>query len=144
MEDRVITFKDWKTGRKVKYNLHSAYPCENKTDLICPFDESPIIWWYNEQDKGHHCPNCNLNYPTEIKNQEEVDKFFQDYLSDLKIHLIRLDSQKKNIEYILTKGELALKNKANLSAQNNIESSKGVINIEKYSKLEEEFGGNAD
>jgi hypothetical protein len=99
MEKESIEYIDWQTGEKRKYELSSAYPSENKTNLICPFDYTSIIFWYDESDKGYRCPNCDLDYSAiEEETQKAVDKEFSAHLVYMQAEIYRFDKKKKDLQ----------------------------------------------
>lgn len=119
-KSRTISFKNWKTGKTITKKLSDSWPHENKLDLICPFDNTNLIFYYNETDKGVYCPNCNNSYS--VSNsiyQETINKECIDSLADFQKQIKFLDKRKE----ILTKRlkhayDIGLINKANLSEQN--------------------------
>ena len=119
MKNEKITYNDWQTGKEDTYELSFSHPSEHKTDLICPLDNTPIIFAYDPLGKTHFCPNCGTYYNHKINSQESVNDFFKDYLEQLKKDLANLDKERHNIISFLEKAEDSLqKNKANLSAKN--------------------------
>ncbi|MFW6283064.1 MAG: hypothetical protein ACOC1P_03360 [Minisyncoccales bacterium] len=98
MDEEVIKYRDWETGEEIERRLSNSHPAEHKTDLICPFDNSPIIRWYDEIDKGYKCPNCNIDYSGINNIQEEVDERARDYFSRVKNRLKSIEEERRNLE----------------------------------------------
>lgn len=118
MGDQQITYRDWKTGEECTYNLSFSHPTEHKTNLICPLDNTPIIYAYDHLGKTHFCPNCGTNYYHEINTQDSVNVFFKNHLEQLKKELVNLDKKRIDLLFFLEKAEESLQsNKANLSAK---------------------------
>jgi hypothetical protein len=139
MEKRYLKFKHWKTGENIKYELSFSHPSEEPTKLLCPLDKTKIIFSYGEHSKRYFCPNCETEYPTNT-DQKEINEYFQKHILKLKEQLTNLDQKRKDISFFLEKAEESTQNnKANLSAKG---SSKSLVNLEKYAKLEQEFGFN--
>ncbi len=120
MEDDFITFKNWETEEEETYILSFSHPSEHKTDLLCPLDNTPIIYAYDDLGKTHFCPNCHTNYNHKYNTQESVNEFFQEYLTKSKKELAQLDKKRTELSFFIEKAEESLKmgknNKANLSA----------------------------
>lgn len=117
MSDEFLEFNHWRTGEKTKYPLSKSHPHEEETNLLCPFDDAPLIFYYNSISKGYMCPNCRLDYQIQHKNQEEVNNYFQKHIIKIKKELIDLEERGEDIVLILERAESRLLNKANLSAQ---------------------------
>ena len=69
----IIHYQDWKTGEEKEYDSTSSSDIIRKTNLVCPFDNTPIldrIYYHNEHD--FFCPNCREHY-SETNNQEEIN-----------------------------------------------------------------------
>jgi len=98
MNQEEIEYVFWKTGEKIKKKLNDSHPAEEKTNLICPFDETPIIRWYNEIDQGYKCPNCGTNYSGIRNRQEDVNKYAEKHFNQLQEKLIELEKDKKDLE----------------------------------------------
>lgn len=59
----VISYTHWKTEEKEQYVLNDrSFSLERKTNLICPFDQTPIIIAYDGVDNHYFCPNCEESY----------------------------------------------------------------------------------
>jgi len=118
MSDEFIEFNHWENGELIKRELRTSYPLESKTNLICPFDKTPILRWHDGHgDKGYNCPNCNIEYKIYSGTQKAVNEFYKSHLENLKLELINLEKKKITIESILSPAENTLLNKANLSSK---------------------------
>jgi len=59
MNEEKIDYRDWKTGEACQYVLNCySHDIEHKTKLFCPFDNTPLIFAYDDYDKSLFCPNC--------------------------------------------------------------------------------------
>ena len=96
-----ITYKHWETGEEFTEELRNSHPAEHKTDLVCPFDDSPIIRWYNEMDKGYKCPNCGIDYNIEFKTQDEINKGAKEYFQRVEKKVDKLEKEKNELEKML-------------------------------------------
>jgi hypothetical protein len=118
MKDSTISYKHWKTGEIVNKELSDSWPHQKAMDLICPFDDTNLIFAYDDFSKGVYCPNCGIQYPPSQINQDEINKECKNYLENLKGRVNELDETKKDLvsrlEHACNKG---LINKANLSEQ---------------------------
>jgi hypothetical protein len=116
---REFSFKHWETGRLIILNLSDAWPHQEKLDLICPFDQTNLIFSYNNIDKWVYCPNCNTQYS--VSNsiyQETVNKECIDSLVSVQKRIKSLDRTREDLTKILKHAyNIGLINKANLSEQ---------------------------
>jgi hypothetical protein len=118
MEEKYIEFNHWKTGEKIKYTLSFSHPSEKETNLICPLDNTPLIFAYDDMSKVHFCPNCETNYGMKYYTQKSVNEDFQKYLNHVKEEIAKLDEKRKDLSFFLQKAEESMnKNKVNLSAE---------------------------
>lgn len=102
----VILYQNWKTGKEEKYelNLYSS-DIEHKTDLICPFDNTPILersYYHNEHDL--FCPNCGETYSPN-RTQEWINKQAKNGLFRNRIELIELEKKKAKLEERIKQAE---------------------------------------
>jgi hypothetical protein len=120
MEKRYLKFKDWKTGKDVKYDLSFSHPSEESTKLLCPLDKTHILFSYGEHSKRYFCPNCETEYPVNT-TQKEINEYFQKHLLKLKEQLVNIDQKRKDLSFFLEKAEESTQNnKANLSANKSL------------------------
>jgi len=110
MEEEYMEFKHWKTGEKRRYYFCTINLTEKKTKLICPFDDTQIIFWSDLMSyRGYECPNCGIDYSSiEAKTQESVDKEFNEYIRKIHKEISELDKRKKNLNARL--GHIKTKN----------------------------------
>jgi hypothetical protein len=102
MEKDSVTYSDWKTGKKIIYKLNDSYPSENKSGLICPFDNTEIIRWHDHMSKGYECLNCGLDYSSmKANNQEEVNRVAKEHFQNLEKKLEKLKQEQEEINLIL-------------------------------------------
>jgi hypothetical protein len=87
MEKEKIKYSFWKTGEKFTRELNDSHPAENKSGLICPFDNTEIIRWYDNMGKGYECPNCGLEYSLEFGNQESVNEYAEEHFKKVEKRL---------------------------------------------------------
>lgn len=80
----IIKYKDWKTGKELEYELSTSYPAENKTKINCPFDNTPLIRWYDPLDKGVKCINCGIEYGNVSLIQEKVNDLAKRFIEESK------------------------------------------------------------
>jgi hypothetical protein len=83
MKPRILKYKHWQTGEEHNYVLSERSPTENLTKLICPLDNTLIIFAYDGQSKGKYCANCGTEYGNfgfDARTQEDVSNEIQ-YLS---------------------------------------------------------------
>jgi hypothetical protein len=95
----IIKYKDWKTGEEKEYKLnqHSS-EIETKTNLICPFDNTPILersYYHNEYDA--FCLNCRNPY-SRTRSQEEINEQAKNYFLRNKKNLKELEVVKADLE----------------------------------------------
>lgn len=112
MEEELIVYKHWITGEEYTHKLGFSHPGEQKTELLCPLDSTPLIFQYDDISKVVYCPNCEIIYPS-TGNQEIINNSFEKHLEKLKEKLVNIEKEKKNIEFLLNR---VRQNKANLSA----------------------------
>ena len=96
-----VEYAHWKTGRKFTRELSNSHPAQHKTSLICPFDNTPLIRWHNEMDKGYECLNCGIDYKISSGTQENVDKYAEKYFQKVQDKIDELDERKNNLEVML-------------------------------------------
>ncbi len=138
MKKRYLSFKHWKTGKNVKYELSFSHPSEEPLNLQCPLDQTSLIFSYGEFSKKYFCPNCDTNYPVNT-TQKEINEYFQEHVLKLRQDLVELNQKRRDISSFLEKAEESMKgNKANLSA--NKPPLKSSVDMEAYSKIEKELG----
>lgn len=95
----IIKYKDWKTGEEKGMDI-SKYAGDgiDKTDLICPFDDTPILersYYHNEHDL--FCPNCRAYYPR-TRDQKEINESAKDDALRNKKELIELKKKTTDLE----------------------------------------------
>jgi hypothetical protein len=95
----IIKYKDWKTGEEKEYELNQfSSEIEAKTNLLCPFDNTPLLdrsYYHNEYDL--FCPNCKNPYPR-TRSQEEVNESAKKYVLRNKRDLKELEEKKADLE----------------------------------------------
>jgi hypothetical protein len=94
----IIKYKHWKTGEEEQCDLSHYIDVAYKTNLICPFDNTPIIersYYHNEHDT--FCPNCGNSYPRTI-NQKEINQQAKDSILRNKKDLNELEEKKADLE----------------------------------------------
>ena len=102
MEKDFLKYQSWKTGEIIEQELSISYPSQQKTDLVCPFDNTPIIRYHDGHGgKGYECINCEIEYSISHGNQNEVNDFAKDYFGKMSKKIIALENQKKNLETML-------------------------------------------
>ena len=97
MESKIIQYKDWKTGEEMEHLLRDSYPNETITNLICPFDQTPIISAYNDYEQWRFCPNCGELYSRKI-SQEKINEQAKEHLLRDKKDLQELEQTKADLE----------------------------------------------
>ncbi len=134
MKKETIKYKHWKTGEKIEKELSFSHPSENKTDLFCPFDNTPIIRYHDGHGgKGYECPNCGIEYGILSGTQENVDNFAKQYFEQIKNDLENLEKEKKNLETKLNHARnKGIINKANLSSRERDGVDEAISNAMKY------------
>ena len=97
MGEESITYQDWKTRQERKYFLKDSHPSELLTDLICPFDKTPILRWHDGHgSKGYNCVNCGLEYEIDSGNQEEVNDFAKQHYGEETINKVWEITKERN------------------------------------------------
>lgn len=129
MEEESIVYKHWITGEEYTHKLSFSHPGEQKTELLCPLDSTPLIFQYDDMSKIVYCPNCEIIYPG-TGNQEIINKSFEKHLEKLKEKLVNIEKEKKNIEFLLNR---VRQNKANLSEKDRFDYSSS--NPEKLAQI---------
>ena len=98
MEEEIIKYKDWKTGEEREYNPRHSSCIISKINLICPFDNTPILersYYHNEHDV--FCPNCGNSYPR-TRDQEEINQQAKDSILRNRKDLKELEETKADLE----------------------------------------------
>jgi uncharacterized Zn finger protein (UPF0148 family) len=97
LKERIVHFKHWQTGEECEYNPSYSMDHIRKTNLICPFDSTPIFrrdYYHNEHDI--FCPNCHEYYSR--NTQEEINKQAKDDVLRNKKTLKELEERKADLE----------------------------------------------
>lgn len=98
MESKIIRYKDWKTGEEMEHSLRDSYPTQERIiNLICPFDQTPIISAYNDYEHWRFCPNCGELYSRNA-SQEEIKEQAKEHISRDKKDLQELEQTKADLE----------------------------------------------
>ena len=97
-----IKYKHWKTGEELEHTLGTIMSiAEYKTDLFCPFDNTPIIRWRDTKNKGHKCPNCCTSYDIDFKSQEELNNYFQEHVRFIQEEVQNLPEKSRELSSFL-------------------------------------------
>lgn len=101
----IIHYQDWKTGEEREFNPNQGLDFIRKTNLVCPFDNTPIFYrsyYHNEHE--FFCPNCGGYYP-EPKNQEEINRHAIEDALKCKDQLVKLKETKADLEARIKQAE---------------------------------------
>jgi DNA-directed RNA polymerase subunit M/transcription elongation factor TFIIS len=99
MDKEKIDYNDWKTGEKRQYILNDyTSDIEHKTKLFCPFDNTPLIFAYDERDKTLSCPNCGEQYHPHSRSQEEINNQSKAYALRKKNYLKEIEEKRADLE----------------------------------------------
>jgi uncharacterized Zn finger protein (UPF0148 family) len=94
----IIKYKKWDTGEEKEYNPSCSLDTLNQTNLICPFDNTPLFdrsYYHNEHDL--FCPNCGGVYPPKSNQKEIKNQSREDALRNKK-QLQELEEKKADLE----------------------------------------------
>ncbi len=97
MESKIIKYKYWKTGEEMEHLLRDSYPHETITNLICPFDQTPLISAYNDYAQWKFCPNCGEIYSRNV-SQEKINEQAKEHLLRDKKDLQELEQTRADLE----------------------------------------------
>ena len=101
-----IVYNDWETGEEFTRDLSSSYPAEKQTDLVCPFDNTRLLFSYDETNKWYSCPNCNISYlGIEKRTQEEVERVAKEHFQSLEERSKKLSNEQNEILKVLKVAE---------------------------------------
>jgi uncharacterized Zn finger protein (UPF0148 family) len=98
MGQGIIKYKHWKTGEEEQWDLSHYAGVAHKTNLICPFDDTPILdreHYHNEHDV--FCPNCGNSY-SRNSTQEEINEQAKENVLRNKKTLKELEERKADLE----------------------------------------------
>lgn len=104
-----LSFIDWKTKKEKVISLSNSNPIERKTDLICPYDKTRILFYYNALDKGFYCPNCRTEYNLSIISQEEVNSLAKQNILEMTEKIDKQKEKLKNLEEFVNFAKLAFR-----------------------------------
>jgi hypothetical protein len=97
VKEEIIDYRDWRTGEKKKYKIDRITII--KTNLICPFDNTPLME-IEENSLSYDyisCPNCKEDYSI-TKNQEEINKQARENILRQVRRLPQLTRERKDLE----------------------------------------------
>ncbi len=94
MEEQIIKYKHWKTGKDCIYELNKSYN-EGITKLICPFDQTPLVFGFTDTLDILECINCGDHYSG--KTQKEIDRYAKRINTNNQKVLKELDKKRKDL-----------------------------------------------
>jgi hypothetical protein len=96
MEEEFLKYKSWKTGEEYEYKLNLSWAHERVTQLVCPFDKTPLLFCYDDMDKWTECVNCGEHYL--LGSQQEIDEQARNNALERKRELDKLEKRKADLE----------------------------------------------
>jgi hypothetical protein len=95
--EEFIEYENWITGEKIRHILSDSHPAERKTKVICPFDNTPLLFWYDQYSySGLECVNCGMQYSTGGL-QGSINKQFKEHIAGMREEIFNLDQRRKDL-----------------------------------------------